>query len=94
MVLDLDETLVHSESCNPNDPKPTEAFMIQWKNSFDNCTDSAFTRLRPGVLNFLKKATSLFEVVIFTASMPGYAKEVLKLLDKEKYHFYLLSRKD
>ena len=55
---------------------------------------TALTLVRPGVLKFLNKVTKMFEVIFFTASKEKYAKEITKLLDRGKYHPYLLSRDD
>lgn len=94
LVLDLDETLIHSESSNHMISKPKNSVSISWKNSSNNSQESAYTRLRPSVFKFLALATELFEVVLFTASMPQYAKQIVKLLDRSGYHFYLLTRND
>lgn len=87
-MLDLDETLIHSNM----DPlkNSTKAHKISWLFDEDNTISTAYTCLRPGVHKFLEKARKMFEVVLFTASRPLYAQEVVKLFDKDKKIPYLL----
>ena len=47
---------------------------------------------RPGVDDFLKKCSSLFEVVIFTASVSEYANPLIDLLDSEHFVTHRLFR--
>lgn len=94
LVLDLDETLVHSslEPCfNIYAPK---SIKIKWKSSFEDKIETAYTHIRPGALKFLSKATELFEVVFFTASMPRYAEQISKVLDRKGYKYPLLARNE
>ena len=48
--------------------------------------------IRPGAHRFLNKVAEMFEVILFTASMPNYAKEIVKLIDLKGHNFPLLSR--
>ena len=63
LVLDLDETLVHSSlegfSCGPD-----FSFMV----FFNGQDHEVSVRRRPGLHDFLAAAEELFEVVVFTAS--------------------------
>ena len=85
LVLDLDETLVHSEMILTSNPDYTFKLRV-------NQTDlTIYVSYRPGLINFLNSVCDLFEVVIFTASLKFYAEQVLKSLDlnqKLKYKFY------
>ncbi|KAI3897850.1 hypothetical protein MKX03_011221 [Papaver bracteatum] len=74
LVLDLDETLVHTviqseETCD---------FSF---TTIDKCT--YYIKKRPYVEDFLKRASELFDVVIFTASDHMYADPVLDFLDPQ-----------
>jgi len=75
LVLDLDETLVHSsfkQISHADYVVPVE-IEYQWHN--------VYVIKRPGVDNFLKKMGEIYEVVVFTASLSKYADPVLDKLD-------------
>ena len=77
LILDLDETLVHSAlkpfiNTNPN-------FILDIP--FENQTQSIYVLIRPYVEEFLLRTSSLFELVVFTASIPEYANPLLNRLD-------------
>jgi len=75
LVLDLDETLVHSSF----KPIPNADFIISIE--LDNVIHRVYVRKRPGVDTFLKAMGARFEMVIFTASLSKYADPVLDQLD-------------
>jgi CTD small phosphatase-like protein 2 len=77
LVLDLDETLVHSAIGRSKLPDYEFKFTMSYNyNDFE-----LFVKKRPGVIEFLKKASKLFEIVIFTASQKIYADKVLDFID-------------
>uniref|UniRef100_A0A6B2LH88 Mitochondrial import inner membrane translocase subunit TIM50 n=1 Tax=Arcella intermedia TaxID=1963864 RepID=A0A6B2LH88_9EUKA len=77
MVLDLDETLVHSSfKLVPCD------FVVPV--TIDEKTYKVYVAKRPHVDEFLKRCGELYEVVIFTASLAQYADPVVDLLDIHK----------
>lgn len=78
LVLDLDETLVHSSF----KPVPNADFIIPVE--IDNQVHQVYVLKRPGVDQFMKSMGEKFEVVVFTASLAKYADPVLDLLDKDK----------
>lgn len=75
LVLDLDETLVHSSFTKINDAD----FEIEIE--LDGSLYQVFVRKRPGVDEFMKWISDKFEVVIFTASLAKYADPLLDILD-------------
>ncbi|KAJ2023272.1 hypothetical protein GGI06_001483 [Coemansia sp. S85] len=78
LVLDLDETLVHCALTMVENADLT--FPVEYNGlSYD-----VYCRLRPGYLEFLEKASELFEVVVFTASQQVYADRLLNLIDPER----------
>ena len=80
LVLDLDETLVHSYfDINPP-RKPAISFSI----ILDNKNVKVQTLIRPGVIEFLEKMSEIFEIVIFTASLSKYALPIINFIDKNK----------
>ncbi|KAL1741494.1 HAD-like domain-containing protein [Schizophyllum fasciatum] len=86
LVLDLDETLVHSSfKAIPNADfvVPVE-IEYHWHN--------VYVIKRPGVDNFLKLMGEIYEVVVFTASLSKYADPVLDKLDIHKVVTHRLFR--
>jgi RNA polymerase II subunit A small phosphatase-like protein len=75
LVLDLDETLVHSSFR----PVPGPDFVISIE--LDGVTHRVYVQKRPGVDHFLEEVATKFEVVVFTASLDKYANPLLDILD-------------
>jgi len=75
LLLDLDETLVHSSF----QPVPGADFHISVEIEMQKY--EVYVSKRPFVDEFLLEMGKHFEVVIFTASLPKYADPVLDLLD-------------
>ncbi|KAF7360863.1 NIF-domain-containing protein [Mycena sanguinolenta] len=75
LVLDLDETLIHSSF--KSFAQPDFIFPVE--------IDSQWHRFhvlkRPGVENFLKEMGEIYEVVVWTAALSQYANLVLDRLD-------------
>lgn len=92
LVLDLDETLVHSSFTPPRrgDRPPNLIINVKWD---DGGRDYVFVKVRPYVYSFLAKMTKIYEVVIFTASILNYAQPLVRKLDKQNYGFQILSRR-
>jgi RNA polymerase II subunit A small phosphatase-like protein len=78
LVLDLDETLVHSSF----KPVPNPDFIISIE--LENVMHKVYVRKRPGVDHFLKMVGEKYEVVIFTASLAKYADPLLDILDPRR----------
>ena len=77
LVLDLDETLVHS--CGIPFEFPSD-FIIQIEQ--DNDIHDIHVLVRPHVEEFLEKMSKRYELVIFTASISKYANPLLNIIDK------------
>ena len=77
LVLDLDETLVHSQFV----PFSIKSDLIL-KIELENQIRDIHVLIRPGVYKFLKKMSQLYEIVIFTASLSKYAEPLLDIIDK------------
>ncbi|CAH2046208.1 unnamed protein product [Thlaspi arvense] len=77
LVLDLDETLVHStlESCSVAD--------FSFRVFFNMQENTVYVKQRPHLYRFLERVVELFHVVIFTASHNIYASQLLDILDPE-----------
>lgn len=78
LVLDLDETLVHSSFT----PIPGADFEIPLNMHGD--VHTVYVKKRPGVDHFLRQASEWYEIVVFTASLALYANPVMDLLDPHK----------
>jgi Dullard-like phosphatase family protein len=79
LVLDLDETLVHSSFR----PVPSPDFIITIE--LDGVSHKVYVQKRPGVDEFLEAVAKKFEVVVFTASLDKYANPVLDTLDPKGF---------
>lgn len=77
LILDLDETLVHSSFM------PFERSDLILRVDFDEAIYSIFVLIRPEVEVFLKEISEYFEIVIFTASLSKYASPLIDKLDKK-----------
>ena len=79
LVLDLDETLIHSyfDNLPPRTPDFSFDIFIEKKKIHVSSI------LRPGVHEFLNNLEKIYEIVIFTASLSQYANPVLDFIDKK-----------
>uniref|UniRef100_H3CTZ4 protein-serine/threonine phosphatase n=2 Tax=Tetraodon nigroviridis TaxID=99883 RepID=H3CTZ4_TETNG len=76
VVIDLDETLVHSSF----KPVGNADFVIPVE--IEGTIHQVYVLKRPHVDEFLKRMGELFECVLFTASLSKYADPVSDMLDK------------
>ncbi|KAF5201100.1 Ctd small phosphatase-like protein [Thalictrum thalictroides] len=81
LVLDLDETLVHSslEACDNAD--------FTFPVNFNLMKHTVYVRCRPHLMDFMERVASLFEIIIFTASQSIYAEQLLNVLDPKRRIF-------
>ncbi|XP_021294640.1 CTD small phosphatase-like protein 2 isoform X1 [Herrania umbratica] len=81
LVLDLDETLVHStlEPCDDAD--------FTFPVNFNLQEHTVYVRCRPHLRDFMERVSSLFEIIIFTASQSIYAEQLLNVLDPKRRIF-------
>ena len=86
LILDLDETLAHSSFI----PFKTNDAIIKVK--FDSTVYNVYVLIRPGAIEFIKKVANLFEIILFTASIPQYALQVADIIDVDKNIKYKLTR--
>lgn len=76
VVIDLDETLVHSSF----KPISNADFIVPVE--IDGTIHQVYVLKRPHVDEFLQRMGQLFECVLFTASLAKYADPVADLLDR------------
>jgi RNA polymerase II subunit A small phosphatase-like protein len=87
LILDLDETLVHS-SFKPLNGKTD----ILLKVELERRQYIIHVLKRPGAQEFLEKMARIFEVVIFTASLSAYANPLINQLDTSRHVSHRLFR--
>ena len=71
LILDLDETLVHSNII------PISYYDFKIDVHSNNAIVTFYIQKRPGITEFLETLNEIFELVIFTASVEEYANMVI-----------------
>jgi len=100
LLIDLDETLIHSEFRSKENYKELEAFVKVCKCtvktfsfSDDNCIYFMDVFFRPYLKSFLEEVSKYFDLAIFTAAMKNYADTIIDFIDpKNKYFQFRLYR--
>jgi CTD small phosphatase-like protein 2 len=87
LVLDLDETLIHSDL----DLIYKNHIITLYFDSEDEDEKNIPIPLilRPGLFDFLNYAKEKFELIIFTASQKNYADKIIDYIEKEQKYFSL-----
>lgn len=83
LVLDLDETLIHSLS---RGSRISSAYMIEVKLGTQRAT-LYYVYKRPYCDEFLKEVSKWYDLVVFTASMKEYADPVIDWLESDQKYF-------
>ncbi|CAH8280060.1 unnamed protein product [Arabidopsis lyrata] len=103
LVLDLDHTLLNSTVLR--DLKPEEEYLKSHTHSLQDVSGGSLfmlefmhmmTKLRPFVHSFLKEASEMFVMYIYTMGDRAYARQMAKLLDPRGEYFgdRIISRDD
>ncbi|EOA32079.1 hypothetical protein CARUB_v10015325mg [Capsella rubella] len=88
LVLDLDHTLIHSVRVSLL--SETDKHLVEEAGSKEDLwrLDAEFlTKLRPFLHEFLKEASEMFTMYVYTMGNRTYAKSVLKLIDPKRIYF-------
>ncbi|XXG58887.1 hypothetical protein AAC387_Pa04g1078 [Persea americana] len=88
LVLDLDHTLLNSTHINvisPQEQYLNETHPLEGLFRLEKM--HMLTKLRPFVHTFLREASSMFEMYIYTMAERSYALEMANLLDPEHVYF-------
>ena len=86
LILDLDETLVHSSFSKP------EHCDFSVSVEYQGVSYEIYVQKRPGVDTFLEQLCQCFEVFIFTASMAEYSVPIVQALMPDFPTSNILSR--
>ena len=86
LILDLDETLVHSSFI------PFKKNDIILNIESEGVIYNIYVLIRPYAEKFIKNIAKFFEIIVFTASISKYASPLLDIFDKEKSIKYRLYR--
>ncbi|KAI3951118.1 hypothetical protein MKW98_028522 [Papaver atlanticum] len=94
LVLDLDHTLLHSVSIrsvpsNEQEYLDGKARVISSMHDKQNLYRliGRYIKLRPFIRTFLKQASSMFELYVYTMAPYGYAIDMARLLNPENVFF-------
>ena len=85
LVLDLDETLLHSY----NQASSSES---DYKLKLNKDSGEIYINFRPGAKDFIRKMNKFYELIIFTASKPEYANPIINLIDERQLCSHKLFR--
>jgi RNA polymerase II subunit A small phosphatase-like protein len=77
LVLDLDETLIHSSFVPGGHADFLFAFYLA------DMTIDVHCYIRPGAKTFVRELSNLYELVVFTASIQPYADQVCEFIDPD-----------
>ncbi|CAD8063437.1 unnamed protein product [Paramecium primaurelia] len=77
LVIDLDETLVHSSF----EPMKINDLIVEV--SMNDQKYKIYVNIRPGAHDFIKETSKYFELIVFTASISEYANSVIDFLDPQ-----------
>ena len=94
LLIDLDETLIHSEFRNKDNFKALDLFTKNSKcltktfsYSDDNYVYFIDVFFRPYLKDFLNEVSKYFDLAIFTAAMKGYADTIIDYIDPKNEYF-------
>lgn len=82
LVLDLDETLIHTFMKEV--PENCEQITVKIPNKFEK---TIHFKIRPFCKEFLNKVSQFFDICVFTAAHSSYANPILDALDPEGCFF-------
>lgn len=88
LVLDLDETLVHSSNKTPFPNKKN----IVLNMTINDIKHKIYVIVRPFLEQFLHEMSLYYNLFIFTASMAQYSTNLMNILDKNKVILKVLTR--
>ncbi|XP_030937272.1 RNA polymerase II C-terminal domain phosphatase-like 4 [Quercus lobata] len=100
LVLDLDQTLIHSTRQEKYLRTPQELLQHELRDSLFRLNrpwEKMMLKLRPSVHTFLKEAGTMFEIYMCTTGTRSYALKATEFLDPENVYFIssrIIARED
>ena len=94
LILDIDETLVHSDLDFSLKDKIKKYDTILHFDSEEEKNIPLPLLIRPGTKNFLDYAVEEFNLIVFTASDKQYADAIIDYLEKDKKYFKMRLYRD
>ncbi|KAF5186853.1 Rna polymerase ii c-terminal domain phosphatase-like [Thalictrum thalictroides] len=103
LILDLDETLLHSFRLDKLTAEEKHSFYetdsmkdVSQRSFFQFENFCWVTKLRPFVRTFLEEASKIYEMYVYTRGTREYAEKMVQLLDPQRNYFghRLISRND
>ena len=93
LILDLDETLIHSDMDFLSKTKNYDMVLEIFDNEINkNVLLPIF--LRPGLFEFLDYVSENFELILFTSSEQLYADTIINFIEKNKKYFSIKLYRD
>ena len=92
LLLDIDETLLHSEVIIENSVKNPSAEGKRFDRylNFDNpngTSDVYGVRFRPYLMEFINRMSKIYDLAVYTASAQDYADSVMDFIDPQRTIF-------
>ncbi|CDF89967.1 related to Nuclear envelope morphology protein 1 [Zygosaccharomyces bailii] len=81
LVVDLDETLIHSAARSTSHSNSSQGHMVEVKFGSSSISTLYYVHKRPHCDAFLSQVSKWYDLVIFTASMKEYADPVIDWLE-------------
>lgn len=81
LVVDLDETLIHSASRSTSHSNSSQGHMVEVRFAISGVSTLYYVHKRPHCDLFLSKVSKWYDLVVFTASMKEYADPVVDWLE-------------
>lgn len=81
LVVDLDETLIHSASRTTSHSNSAQGHMVEVRFAISGVSTLYYVHKRPHCDLFLSKVSKWYDLVVFTASMREYADPVIDWLE-------------
>ena len=94
LILDLDETLIHSDLDFLLKDKNRNYDKILYFDSDEEKNIPLPLVIRPGLYEFLDYASENFDLVVFTASDQDYADTIINYIEKDKKYFKMRLYRD
>eukprot|EP00039_Didymoeca_costata_P005085 m.78332 g.78332 ORF g.78332 m.78332 type:complete len:221 (+) comp12666_c0_seq3:179-841(+) len=81
LVLDLDETLIHSQ----RNPDPFRQYDLQLQVDINGELCNFYVSIRPNAGYFIETVAQWYDIVIFTAGIEHYASPIIAKLNDRNY---------